>query len=210
MRISNGLGRATVAVAVVLVAGCATEGSSPHADVKRFYLSPQIARGSVFVEPADPAYAGSLQYQSIRQPVVAELTRVGFSAAPDRASADLVAVVTYQRGIEPRQPGASPVSIGLGAGGGGGGYRGGGVGGGVGLGFNLGGHRNRDIAVDTLSLSLRRRSDGTVIWEGSAVGQFRANSARDGVGQAGPFLAHALLADFPGISGTTVRVAAPK
>ncbi len=209
MRIANGVSVAA-ALALATLAGCATDGGSPHADVKRFYLSPQIARGSVFVEPADPAYAGSLQYQSIRQPVAAELARVGFLAAPDRASADLVAVVSYQRGLQPRQPGASPVSIGLGAGGSSGGYRGGGVGGGVGLGFNLGGHRNSDIAVDTLSLSIRRRSDASVIWEGSAVAQFRADSTRDGVGQAGPFLAHALLADFPGVSGTTVRVAAPK
>ena len=209
MRIASRV-RVAAVLALAAVAGCATDGGSPHADVKRFYLSPQIARGSVFVEPADPAYAGSLQYQSIRQPVAAELARVDFPAAPDRASADLVAVVSYQRGLQPRQPGASPVSIGLGAGGSSGGYRGGGVGGGVGLGFNLGGHRNRDIAVDTLSLSIRRRSDASVIWEGSAVAQFRADSPRDGVGQAGPFLAHALLADFPGVSGTTVRVAAPK
>lgn len=207
MRIAN---RASVAAVLALaaLAGCATD--APHADVKRFYLSPQIARGSVFVEPADPAYAGSLQYQSLRQPIIAELARVGFPAAADRGSADLVAVVNYSRGLRPRQPGASPVSIGLGAGGSSGGYRGGGVGGGVGLGFNLGGHRNRDIAVDNLSLSIRRRSDSTVVWEGSAVGEFRADSTRDGVGQAGPFLAHALLADFPGVSGTTIRVAAPR
>lgn len=202
MRILKAAARAAGVAAVVFVSACATEG--PHADVTRFYLSPQIARGSVFVEPSDPAYGGSLQFQALAGPVADELGKNGFTRAPDRASADLVAVITYSRGLRPQVPGPKPVSVGIGAGGASGGY-GGGFGGGVGIGINLGSHRNRDVAVDELMLSLRRRSDATVVWEGRARGQFRADGPHDAVTAAGPFLAHALLDGFPGPQGVTTR-----
>ena len=138
MRVTMAAARAAGVAAVVLMGACA---ETPHADVTRFYLSPQIARGSVFVEPSDPAYGGSLQFQALAGPVADELTKNGFTRAPDRASADLVAVIGYTRGLRPQVPGPAPVSVGIGAGGSSGGYRGGGFGGGIGLGFNLGSHR---------------------------------------------------------------------
>ena len=89
---------------------------------------------------------------------------------------------------------------------------GGGWGGGtsVGLGGSvslpIGKPRQRMDVLTQLSVQLKRRSEGTVIWEGRA-----ESVARDGTPQASPQaavakLASALFQGFPGVSGQTISV----
>ncbi len=206
MRWRNGL-TAAVAAGLLAVAGCTSDraGSARegHAQVTRFYLSPAIARANVFVEPLDVSIAGTPRFQVIRGAAEDNLRQAGFRPVPARDAAELVAVVGLTRAIRPELPGSrgSGASVGFGAGGGSG-YSG--VGGGLGISFPLGKRRsgNHDVGVDTMTISLRRRSDSTVIWEGRSVGEVRTDRSGDPADHAS-FLAHALLFDFPGRSGVT-------
>jgi hypothetical protein len=96
----------------------------------------------------------------------------------------------------------SGLTIGLG----GGSYGwGGGVGGGVSIPIG-GAGRPGQIALTRLIVQIKRRSDGTVIWEGRA-----ETGAPVGSPQADPAatvhrLAAAMFADFPGPSGRTITV----
>ncbi len=217
MRSLSSLSLAAALAGVLAISACASDGfggrpdrGAPdrggRAEVTRFFLAPDIARASVVVEPLDTREGSGPRFALIRGAVEDNLRAAGFRPVPQRDAAELVAVVGLTRAVRPSQaPDSSGTRVhgGFGVGGGGGRY--GGVGGGVGLGISFGGKRHlRDTGVDTLSVSLRRRSDATVIWEGRAVGE--ANVERRGdPAESAFFLAHALFADFPGRSGVTVR-----
>jgi hypothetical protein len=186
-------------VALTLLAACASNRFA--ADVTRFHLAPSVARGSVFLVPMDPAAAGTLEFQSYASAVAAELGKVGFAVTDQRAAAELIGVVGAGQTTREGPPKSSPVSIGVG-----GGTFGRNVGIGVGTTFGVGKPKSSDIALNTLQLRLRRASDATVIWEGRAVAEAAMTSRYGPLASAVPALANALLRDFPGKSGQTVRV----
>ena len=62
------------------------------------------------------------------------------------------------------------------------------------------------ITATLLEVAIRRRSDGTVFWEGRAVGEARTGSPEAARTAAVERLAEALFRDFPGESGRTIRV----
>ena len=100
----------------------------------------------------------------------------------------------------------SSLSIGLGGGSGGGWHGGTSVGLGGAISFPIGKGRQPMDVLTTLSVQLKRRSEGTVIWEGRS-----DMVARDGTPAAQPEaavqrLASAMFGDFPGRSGETIRV----
>ena len=218
MRIINTAARTAALAGALALAACATDQAGPsagsrvagraegRAEVTRFFLAPDIARGAVFVEPLDPRDGGGPRFAAIRGAVEDNLRAAGFRPVPDRAAADLVAVVGITRALRPSvapDQSGSRVHGGFGLGGSSGRY--GGVGGGVGLGISFGGKRRpRDTAIDTMTLALRRKSDSTNIWEGRAVSDVDASRSGDPADRAF-FLARALLADFPGRSAVTVR-----
>jgi hypothetical protein len=70
----------------------------------------------------------------------------------------------------------------------------------------VGRSRPNEVAINMLELQLKRRSDNSVVWEGRAVSEARAGTAGAAPGTVVPQLADALLRDFPGTSGQTVRV----
>lgn len=185
--------------ALALAAGCATT-PRPGADVTRFHLNAPIARAAVFVEPADAAETQGLAYRQYADTVAARLASAGFTPVPNRADAELLAVVSYARSTREGLTSGrgSGVTVGVGAGGGGGGF---GLGGGISIPIGKK-RRATDTAVDTLSLALRRKSDQSTIWEGRAVTEAAADT---GPAATVPLLADALLADFPGPSGATTR-----
>ena len=194
-----------VAAALIGLAGCASP--RPQTSVTRFHLQQPIARGQVSVESRTPGTTDSLEFRAYADAVGGELGRLGFTLAPGLARSELVAVVAVDRGTHEGLTQRSPVSIGLGAGGfSGGGYRGGGVGLGGGISFPLGRGRSRYVTVTELSVQLKRRSDGTVIWEGRAQQAARADSPDADPAITGATLARALFSDFPGESGRTVIV----
>jgi hypothetical protein len=109
--------------------------------------------------------------------------------------------VDVQQGSRAALAQRSPVSIGIG--GSTGGWRSG-IGGGVS--FGLGGGGSREIVGTRLEVSLRRRSDQSVFWEGRAETEARAGMPQAHSQQAVERLAEALFRDFPGESGRTISV----
>jgi hypothetical protein len=209
MRMMIGLRRLLAISATLAVAACETAGPSTgpdavgRAQVTRFFLAPAIARATVFVEAQDPRMGTGPRFDLIRGAVEDNLRAAGFRPVPGRDAAELIAVTDLRRAVRPRPAGESGShgSFGFGAGGGSGR---GGIGGGVGLSFPIGKHRevNRDLAVDTLSIQLRRKSDATNEWEGRAVSEVPVQASGDPADRAF-FLARALLSDFPGTTGVT-------
>jgi hypothetical protein len=185
-------------VSVLALAGCAT---TPTTRVTRFHLEDSIARGEVAVEPLVPADKGSLEYQTYASIVGAELARIGFTEAPGLKQSEQVAVIAVERGSRETLAQRSPVSVGVG--GGTGGY-GGGVG--LGISFPIGKKRPNEIVVTRLTVQLKRRSEGTVIWEGRADTAAPVGTAAADPATTVRTLATALFKDFPGVSGKTITV----
>ena len=187
------------------LAGCAAQ--MPETRVTRFHLGQPIAPGELAVEPRDPTLAKDLEFQSYARIVQAELDRLGFHSAPNLAKSELVAVTEVERSWRPvGEAQRSSMSIGLGGGGGGGWHGGTSVGLGGAVSFPIGKAKQRMDVLTRLSVQLKRRSEGTVIWEGRA-----ESLARDGTPQASPEaavsrLAAALFQGFPGQSGETITV----
>ncbi|SOB86682.1 protein of unknown function [Sphingomonas guangdongensis] len=182
-------------------AGCATTGdSSGPTDVTRYHLGTAIAPGSVVVEPlTGSGTAISPEYQTYADAVAGELARIGFAPTPSGTSSQYIAGVSFLRTSQGQVRTPPKFSIGLGGGSFG---RGGGVGGGLSTGF---GSKTRDVLATELAVQLRRRSDGTVVWEGRA--QRTGLSGPDNQpGATAQRLAAALMKGFPGESGITTSV----
>jgi len=193
------LRRLAVFTVALLLAGCAAQ--VPPVQVTRFHLGQPLARGDVAVEPRNPTEANSLEFRNWAEAVSAELARLGFRLAPGVARSELVAVIDVTRAFRSEMGGGSPVSVGIGGGGFGGNV---GIGGGVS--FPIGKAKSRDLVMTELSVQLKRRSEGTVIWEGRARSEARAGTPYAEPSATVRRLAAALFDDFPGESGRTVTV----
>ena len=187
-------------VAALSLAACATGGSN-RAEVTRFHLNQPIARGTIQLVPQQSWTAGQLEFRSVADSIAPALAAQGFQPVVPPASADLIGIVDFSQGVRQGSGRGSGFSIGIGGGSFG---RHGGIGGGVTL--PIGQAKPNDIVVSTLALQIKRRSDGSVVWEGRASGEGRSGSADASPSAIAPRLAAALLAGFPGASGQTVRV----
>lgn len=191
--------RAVLLGSALALAGCAAQ--VPEARVTRFHLGQPIARGDIAVEPLYPPAAKDLEYQNYATAVSAELARLGFTLAPGLARSELVAVVNVTRRSRDTLNEGSPVSIGLG-----GGTFGRHVGVGGGLSFPIGKARSSEILVTELAVQIKRRSEGTVIWEGRGVSEARGGTPYADPAVAVRKLSAALFQGFPGESGRTITV----
>lgn len=193
------LALAALALAVT-TAGCATTGRSGPTDVTRYHLGTPIPAGSVVIEPlATSGAVISPEYQTYADAVAGEMSRLGFAPAPSGTTSQYIAGVSFLRTTAGQVRTPPKFSIGLGGGSFG---RGGGLGGGVSTGF---GSQTRDVLATELAVQLRRRNDGTVVWEGRAQRSGLSgpdNQPRD-IAQR---LAAALMKGFPGESGITTSV----
>jgi hypothetical protein len=194
----NGLRTAAV-LAVLALGGCAT--SVPPTEVTRFHLNQPIAPGSVIVTPRNPASASGLEFQTYAAAVTAELQRLGFATASGMRASELIAVVDVQQGSRQGIAARSPFSVGIG-----GGTFGGGVGIGGGVSFPIGRPRSNETVVTELFVQLKRRSEGTIVWEGRALTEARAGTPLASTPAAVQKLARALFQGFPGESGRTISV----
>lgn len=198
-----------LALAAATLAGCTTTTASGPVDVTRFHLGAPLERGSVTVEPLPGGAGPSLEFQTYADAVREQLLASGYTA-PTAGPAQYLAVVSFARTAREIEPRRSPVSIGLGGGGftGGGGRRGGG--GGVGLGggisFPVGKARAREAVASELAVQIRRRTDGTVIWEGRAQTDAPVTAPEAQANVAAGKLARALFQGFPGESGRSITV----
>jgi hypothetical protein len=184
-------------VALGALAACAQ--NRVVADVTRFHVQQPVTRGSVFLEPANMANAGTLEFQNYSAAVAAELREAGFNVVDTRQGADIIGEIDYSERTRPGGPERSPVTIGVG-----GGTFGGHVGAGVGATFGVGEKRGNDININMLGLQLKRAGDGAVIWEGRASAEAPSGSQYGPLSAAIPALADVLMRDFPGPSGQTV------
>lgn len=185
--------------AAALLAGCAT---GPRTSVTRFHLAQPIARGQIAVEPQLPADRDSLEYRTYASIVGAQLARIGFTEAPGLQASEEVASIAVERGTREGAPRRSGLTIGLG--GSSFGYHGG-VGGGVSVPIGGAGRPN-EIVQTRLVVQIKRRSDGTVVWEGRAETAARAGAPEGDPTASVQRLAAAMFADFPGPSGQTIVV----
>jgi len=191
--------RAALLGSALALAGCAAQ--APETRVTRFHLGQPIARGEIAVEPRDPAAAKGLESQAYAAAVASELARQGFTLAPGVAKSELVAIVDASRGTRAMYQERSPVSVGIG-----GGSFGGNVGIGGGVSFPIGKGKTREIIGTELAVQIKRRSDGTVIWEGRAMMEARSGTPYAEPSAAAAKLAAALFQGFPGESGRTITV----
>jgi hypothetical protein len=194
---------ATCAIALsAALAGCATSnrgGIVAAPEVTRFHLGQQIARGQIAVEPFDAADGNSIEFRSYADAVARQLSALGWTVVNTVGQSEQVALVDVQQGSREMLRSRSPVSIGIGGGTGGWGS---GIGGGVS--FGLGGGGSRELVGTMLEVRIKRRSDGTVFWEGRATMEARAGSPEAERTVAVERLAGALFQDFPGESGRTI------
>ena len=195
-----GLAALTTAGCMSMGGGSSTSSSSgalSGAEVTRFHLGQQIARGEIAVEPLDRAQAGTPAFNQYVASVERELQALGWTIARGNARSEQVASVRVVQGTRADLARRSGLSVGIG-----GGY--GGVGGGVSV--PVGGARRGQIVVTELAVRLQRRSDGTAIWEGRAQSEARAGTPAADPVNAADRLAAALFQGFPGESGRTIRV----
>jgi hypothetical protein len=170
------------------------------AEVTRFHLGQNIARGEIAIEPSEGAQGAGMAFGRYAAAVERQLTALGWTVVRGNARSEQVALVRVDQGTRDQMSRRSGVSIGLGGGVGGGGV---GVGGGVRV--PVGG-RSGAIIVTELAVRLQRRSDGTSIWEGRARNEARAGTPLADSANAVDRLAAALFQGFPGESGRTIRV----
>ena len=180
----------------LVLAGCSTE---PGVQVTRFHLNQPIARGQISVEPMMAPDRGSPEFQTYANIVGSELARMGFTEAPGLTKSEQVAVIQVDRMFFDGPP-RSSFSIGIG--GGNYGWHGG-AGGSVGTTFA--GKPTQNVAT-RLIVQIKRRSDGTTIWEGRAETHARFGTPESQPAAAVQHLASAVFQGFPGVSGRTISV----
>ena len=195
-----------MAGAAMSLAGCATTPARTPVEVSRFHLGAPLETGTLSAEATSAGWATSLESQVYTGAVANELVRYGYAAPANGATSQYLAVVGVTRTSRQGPPKRSPFTIGIGGGTSTGGYGGGGVGIGGGVSFPVGKTRYREIILTDMSVQIRRRSDGTVIWEGHARTAADAASPDGQANAEAAKLANAIFKDFPGESGRTITV----
>lgn len=198
-------------IRTLLVAGClAVAAAQAHAaarfeaTVTRFHSNPPAIGTTVWVEPPEAA-ATTLEQSNNLAALREALGNAGFVVTETPEAAALVASPVFVQRTREAPPKRSPVSIGIGGGSFG---RSGGVS--IGTSFGVGGKKAGEVAVNSLQLQLRDAATGKPLWEGRAETEADSDSAQALLSAAIPALARALLHDYPGAPGTTVRYKDPK
>jgi hypothetical protein len=196
--------RAGAILLAASLAGCATTdtggaGGRSGMEVTRYHLGNPIARGQIAIEAADPRDTATPEFGVYSGIVGRQLAQLGWTVVNAVPNSEQVAIVGVSRGSREtyKRP---PVTIGIG--GGTGGWHSG-VGGGAS--FGVGGGA-REVVGTLLDVRIKRRSDGTVFWQGQASIEVPAASADAQPAVTVEKLAAALFRDFPGESGRTIRL----
>lgn len=163
------------------LAACAGTGggnAGGGTQVTANHLGQPIARARIAVEAFDPADANMLEFGAYSAAVARELTRLGWTVVNTAGQSEQVALIDVQQGSRASLSGH--------------------LGGTAAAGASAG-------AATLLEVRIRRRSDGTVMWEGGAIADAPAATTPAARTAAVDRLAAALFRDFPGISGRTIR-----
>lgn len=192
---------AILAPLAIGLAGCATNDGLPSStEVIRYHLGQPIAPGTVAIEPLANSMPDGPEARLYGDAVASEMARIGFAPAPSGSSSQYVAGVSFVRAVRGTVRTPPKFTIGLGGGSYGGNV---GVGGGLSTGI---GSKTRDVIASELTVQIRRRSDGTMIWEGRAQRMGLGGGAGDQPIETAERMANALFRGFPGESGITTTV----
>lgn len=175
------------------LAACASGGGKQRpaaggVDVARFHLGEPVARAQIAIEPFDKADSNRPEYPAYAAAVGRQLTRLGWTVVPTMSQSEQVALIDLEQGSREAVAAMSAARIGRG------------------LSATVPAGTSAGITATLLEVAIRRRSDGTVFWEGRAVGEARTGTAEAARIAAVERLAEALFRDFPGESGRTIRV----
>ncbi len=179
-------------VLAVSLAGCSTTGGGGGGrgggvDVARFHLGEPVARAQIAIEPYDKTDLTRPEYPAAAAAVERQLTRLGWTVVRTVGQSEQVALVDLTQGS--REAVAAQTSARVGRG----------VAPAAPSGSSAG------IVATLLEVGIKRRSDGTLFWEGRAVGELPSGAAEAAPAAAAERLATALFRDFPGESGRTIR-----
>jgi hypothetical protein len=170
------------------LAGCAlnsTAGPVAGIDVARFHLNQPVSKSQIAVEPAEAADRNNPDFLAFQAAVSRQLVRHGWTVVPTTAQSEQIALIDVEQGSRSALAQRST------------------IGGGARIGAGTGA---ADFITTLLEVSIRRRSDATVFWEGRADMEARAGSPGADRTAAVERLAEALFRDFPGESGRTIRL----
>jgi hypothetical protein len=185
--------RSAALVLAAALTACASGGGGKRpaaggVDVARFHLGDPVARAQIAVEPFDKADSNRPEYPAYAAAVGRQLSRLGWTVVPTTTQSEQVALIDLEQGSREAVAALSAARIGRG------------VSATVPVGTSAG------VTATLLEVAIRRRSDGTVFWEGRAVDEARTGTPEAARTAAVERLANALFRDFPGESGRTIRV----
>lgn len=175
------------------LAACASGGGKERpvaggVDVARFHLGQPVARAQIAIEPFDRADANRPEYPAYSAAVGRQLSRLGWTVVPSTTQSEQIALIDLEQGSREAVAALSAARIGRG------------------VSATVPAGTSANVTATLLEVAIRRRSDGTVFWEGRAVGEAATGSAGAARTAAVERLAGALFRDFPGESGRTIRV----
>jgi hypothetical protein len=184
--------RNCVILLAVSLAGCSTtSGGGARAggvEVARFHLGEPVARAPIAIEPYDRADSARPDYPAVAAAVERQLTRLGWTVVRTVGQSEQVALVDLTQGS--REAVAAQTSARVGRG----------------VAPSPPSGSSAGIVATLLEVGIKRRSDGTLFWEGRAVGEARSGAAEATPAAAAERLATGLFRDFPGESGRTIRI----
>jgi hypothetical protein len=176
------------------LAACASGGGGARRpagggmEVARFHLGEPVARAQIAIEPFDKADGNRPEYPAYAAAVGRQLSRLGWTVVPTMGQSEQIALIDLEQGSREAVAALTAARIGRGVSG------------------NAPAGTSAGVTATLLEVAIRRRSDGTVFWEGRAVGEARTGSPEASRTAAVERLAEALFRDFPGESGRTISV----
>jgi hypothetical protein len=175
------------------LAACASGGGGGRPagggiEVARFHLGEPVARAQIAVEPFDKADANRPEYPAYAAAVGRQLTRLGWQVVPTTKGSEQIALIDLEQGSREAIAALSAARVGRG------------------VSATIPAGTSADVTATLLEVAIRRRSDGTVFWEGRAVGEARTGSPEAARTAIVERLAEALFRDFPGESGRIIRL----
>jgi hypothetical protein len=178
---------------VASLAACSSRGglgrpNGSGIEVARFHLGEPVARAQIAVEPFDKADANRPEFPAYAAAVGRQLSRLGWQVVPTTKQSEQIALIDLEQGSREAVAALSAARIGRGISG------------------SAPAGTSADVTATLLEVAIRRRSDGTVFWEGRAVGEARTGTPEAARTAEVERLAEALFRDFPGESGRTIRV----
>lgn len=175
------------------LAACAGGGGKERpaaggVDVARFHLGEPVARAQIAIEPFDKADGNRPEFPAYAAAVGRQLARLGWTVVPTTAGSEQIALIDLEQGSREAVAALTAARIGRG------------------VSATVPAGASANVTATLLEVAIRRRSDGTVFWEGRAVDEARTGSSGAARTAAVERLATALFRDFPGESGRTIRV----